>query len=235
MLHLDTVSSTLLNIIRTVSGREELTGFRLVGGTALSLYLGHRISVDADFFTDRGFDKRVVEQTLLTAFPGIRKIQEAAYGFTWVHQDVKLDFYDWKVPFLQAPTEEDGMRLASLADVAAYKLDAVVGRKTEKDFRDVAQLLQSFTLTEMMGFYTAKFPYNDPRIVLDHLTLAGRVGRDPELVLLSEKLWPDVVNEITEALRSYFEELHQRKQADVLAREQRLNELLSRKNKPPSG
>lgn len=127
------------------------------------------------------------------------------------------------------------MRLASLADVAAYKLDAIVGRKTEKDFRDVAQLLQSFSLPEMMGFYAAKFPYNDSRIVLDHLVLTNRVGQDAELVILKKKPWPDVVSEINQALQSYFEQLHQKKQAEVLAREQRLSELISRKNNPPAG
>ena len=167
-------------------------------------------------------------------FPGILKIHEAAYGFTWVHRDVKLDFYDWKVPFLHASIEESEMRIASLPDLAAYKLDAVVGRKTEKDFRDVAQLLNGFTLAEMMHFYMAKFSYNDPRIVLDHLALANHVGQDADLVLLQEKPWPDVVSEITQALGAYFEQLHQQKQAEVSAREQRLSDLLSRRNNPTS-
>lgn len=50
MLHLETVSPALLKIIKAVSDEPMFQDFRLVGGTALSLQLGHRTSVDAEFF-----------------------------------------------------------------------------------------------------------------------------------------------------------------------------------------
>ncbi len=51
MLHFQTVAPTLLKIIQTISAEPFFQSFRLVGGTALSLQLGHRMSVDADFFS----------------------------------------------------------------------------------------------------------------------------------------------------------------------------------------
>ncbi|GAB4034430.1 hypothetical protein GCM10028774_20630 [Spirosoma jeollabukense] len=208
--------------------------FRLVGGTALSLFMGHRISIDADFFTDRSFDKRLVEQTLVEQFPGIMKVQEAAYGFTWVYQQLKIDFYDWKVPFLKAPYIEHEMRLASLDDIAAYKLDAIVGRKTEKDFRDVVELLTHFTLSEMIGLYKEKYPYNNSKLILDHLAAVQHVQADEPLVLLKPKPWDDIETAILSALKQYVDDLlSQREKADK-QREERLIELLARKNKPAS-
>ena len=234
MLHLETVSGSLQTLIQRVCQQRELQDFRLVGGTALSLFMGHRISVDADFFTDHSFDKRVVEQTLVEQLPGIMKVQEAAYGFTWVYQQLKIDFYDWKVPFLKPAYIEHEMRLASLDDIAAYKLDAVVGRKTEKDFRDVAELLTHFSLSEMIGFYKEKYPYNNPKLVLDHLAAVQHVRADETLILVKAKPWSTVEALILSTLKQYVDELLVQKQQANEQRDAKLNELLKRKNKPAS-
>lgn len=178
----------------------------------MSLFMGHRISVDADFFTDHSFDKRIVEQTLIQQLPGIMKVHEAAYGFTWVYQQLKLDFYDWRVRFLKPAYMEHEMRLASLDDIAAFKLDAVVGRKTEKDFRDVVELLTYFSLAEMMGFYKEKYPYNSPKLVLDHLAAVQHVRADEALVLIKTRLWRDVETTILSALKQYVDELIEQKE-----------------------
>lgn len=232
MLYLETVSDSLQTLIQRVCQQPELTGFRLVGGTALSLFMGHRISVDADFFTDHSFDKKLVEQTLVEQFPGIIKVQEAAYGFTWVYQQLKIDFYDWKVPFLKPAHIEQQMRLASLEDIAAYKLDAIVGRKTEKDFRDVTELLTRFSLAEMIGFYREKYPYNNPKLVLDHLAAVQHVRPDDTLVLLKKVVWHDTETAILSALNQYVTDLVVQKEKADKQSEERLIELLARKNKP---
>jgi predicted nucleotidyltransferase component of viral defense system len=234
MLHLETVSDELRTLIQAVCQQPKLTAFRLVGGTALSLYMGHRISVDADFFTDRSFDKRQVEQTLVDQFPGIMKVQEAAYGFTWVYQQLKIDFYDWKVPFLKLPHIEHDMRLASPEDIAAYKLDAIVGRKTEKDYRDVAELLTHYSLSEMLGFYKEKYPYNNPKLVVDHLAAVQHVQAEETLLLLKEQPWANVETAILSSLNHYVNELLSQKEKVDKQRDERLMELLMRKNKPAS-
>ncbi len=231
MLHFDTVSVTLLEIIRRISGQPELSAFRLVGGTALSLYLGHRISIDADFFTDRAFDKKEVEMFLVRLLPGIMKVNETAYGFTWVYEGVKIDFYDWKVPFLYPAVEEDHIRLASIEDVAAYKLDAIVGRKAEKDYWDVAELLMRFSLAEMLGLYQKKFPYNSPRIVLDHLSVVGSLSPGPGVVLLNSGSWEQVTRTIDTAITGYFGENQEKKERLLRERDERFEAMLAGRKK----
>ena len=230
MLHLKTITPTLQKIIQTVATTPELSLFRLVGGTALSLYLGHRVSVDADFFSENAFDKREIEQIILRVFPDCEKVSETAYGFTWVYEDVKIDFYDWKVRFLNPATLTENMKLASLPDIAAYKLDAVVGRKTEKDYRDVAQLLEVFTLSEMIKFYQQKFPYNNARIVLDHLTVVAQIERDASIIEIIERDWTNVVEKINEATNLYFEQVIEERNTKLKLDEDRLTEILSRRN-----
>ena len=58
MLHKETVSNTTLELIEALQADNILQGFLLVGDTALSLQIGHRISIDIDFFTQDDFDTR---------------------------------------------------------------------------------------------------------------------------------------------------------------------------------
>jgi hypothetical protein len=231
MLHLNTVSITLLEIIQRVSQKEEFSPFRLVGGTALSLYLGHRISIDADFFTEKPFDKKLIESYLVEIFPSAIKVSETTYGFTWVYENVKMDLYDWKVPFINPPFEESSMRLASIEDIAAYKLEAIVGRKTEKDFRDVAELLSHFSFSQLLEFYRKKYPYSDLKVVLENLAGFNHVPQEPDIVLFKEQSWFQVQQIISNAMKNYFDELNQKKERDLQEREERIRQILSRKNK----
>ncbi|MCF8397578.1 MAG: nucleotidyl transferase AbiEii/AbiGii toxin family protein [Bacteroidales bacterium] len=58
MLHRETVSKTTLDLIQRLQADSFFESFVLVGGTALALQIGHRISVDIDFFTRENFDIR---------------------------------------------------------------------------------------------------------------------------------------------------------------------------------
>ena len=232
MLHLTTVSKTLLNIIQTISQKEEFSAFRLVGGTALSLYLGHRVSIDADFFTEKPFDKKLIEIELRKIFPNIEKIGETTYGFTWLYDNVKIDLYDWNVPFINPPFEEHSMRLASIEDIGAYKLEAVVGRKTEKDFRDLAELLNHFSFAQLLDFYKKKYPYSEIKIVLEHLALFNQVPEESDIELLKAISWTEIKQLVSDKIEAYYAEIEQKKQDIFDAREKRMLEILSRKNKP---
>jgi len=55
MLYWNTVTDTLRQCLIKLMQAEELKAFRLVGGTALSLHIGHRLSVDIDLFTDEAY------------------------------------------------------------------------------------------------------------------------------------------------------------------------------------
>ncbi|MBT1710614.1 nucleotidyl transferase AbiEii/AbiGii toxin family protein [Fulvivirgaceae bacterium PWU5] len=70
MLHSETVTSDLLSIAQQLCDNPRLNMFRIVGGTAISLHLGHRKSVDIDFFTCEKVNKRELLLTLRDMFPG---------------------------------------------------------------------------------------------------------------------------------------------------------------------
>lgn len=73
---------------------------------------------------------------------------------------IKVDFVNYKYPWIDSVIEEDGLHLASPKDIAAMKINAVEGRGTKKGFIDMYFLLQHYTLKEILTFYAEKYPEN---------------------------------------------------------------------------
>lgn len=207
MLYLETVSPPLLKIIRAVSSDPLFQDFRLVGGSALSLCLGHRLSGDADFFSNSTFDKRAAEAALLKWLPGFTIMKESPHGFAGIFEGVKLDLYTWHVPFLLPAVESEGMRMAAIPDIVALKLDAAIERKEEKDFRDIHALLSIHPLAELLAFYKDRIPHRDLRLVVDHLAAAPAANRQPSIVLLRQTEYETVASEIIQAIQQHIADM----------------------------
>jgi predicted nucleotidyltransferase component of viral defense system len=219
MLHFETVSPTLLKIIRAVSSDPAFEEFRLVGGTALSLYLGHRQSVDADFFSNDTFDNRTKEAALLRLLPGFSIIKESPHGFAGFYEGVKLDLYTWNIPFLLPTAEIEGIRMAAIPDIVALKLAAVIERKEEKDYRDIHALLSSYPFAQMLAFYKERIPHHDLRLVVDHLSAAPAAERQQSIVLFRQVEYAEVAADIIQTIQSYIATI---KEEQVRLAEERL-------------
>jgi predicted nucleotidyltransferase component of viral defense system len=148
----------------------ELSPLRLVGGTALALQLGHRQSVDLDFFGN--FDAKrqnVIDAITRDGFV----VQENNKGETIILckiDTVKVDIVRYQYEWLEAAIEEDGVRMAGLKDIAAMKLAAVAGRGSKKDFVDVYFLLQHFSLQQMLDFFAKRYEQGSLFHVIRSLT-----------------------------------------------------------------
>jgi len=132
MLDYETVSSDTLKLLRQLTGLQELEAFSLVGGTSLSLQIGHRISVDLGFFTTSHFDINQTRVILSQEFNQFELASTSRFGFSSFINGVKCDFYNWSVPFIGEPNKTDDLRLCSLEDIASFKLDAIISRKEKK-------------------------------------------------------------------------------------------------------
>lgn len=103
---------------------DSLSGFRLVGGTALALQLGHRKSVDLDLFTDHSFDQNLVIESLKQMFNfqiDFRRPQ----GFQLSIGEIKVDLYNWAVPWLDAAVRNAKNAMMALSSVDAADPDAM--------------------------------------------------------------------------------------------------------------
>jgi len=110
--------------------------FYLAGGTALALQLGHRDSIDFDFFSEKPVDTQKLFETLREIFKehSLVKIQEEADTLSViVDERIKLSFFSYSHPLLTDLMQEEYLNLADIKDIACMKLSAVTGRASNKD------------------------------------------------------------------------------------------------------
>jgi hypothetical protein len=167
-LYLNTVSDLLWSSLKQLMLIEEFNSFRIVGGTSLSLQLGHRESIDIDLFTDAEYgsiDFSTLEAELIETFPYVDTTSVDIIGmgksyFIGNNQNelVKLDLF-YTDPFVFPCILEQNVRFSSIEEVAAMKFEVVGNGGRKKDFWDIHELLESYTLDEMIEFYLKRNPY----------------------------------------------------------------------------
>ncbi len=138
------------------------TPFRLVGGTALSLHLGHRMSVDIDLFTDEPYgtvDFQELENYLssnydyfFTSNHGLVGMGQSYLIGNSEEESIKLDIY-YTDAFIQPAHVEDGIRLATVEEIAAMKIDVVHRGGRKKDFWDLDEILEKYSVNELLTLH----------------------------------------------------------------------------------
>jgi len=166
-----------LELLEAIQANAFFDGTRLVGGTALALQLGHRISIDLDFFGDFPFEHQVIAQEL-GAYGQVVNVQNTRTIKIYKVDDVKIDFVNYHYAWLEDAIAQDGVRLAGKKDIAAMKISAITGRGSKKDFVDVYALLDYFSLQEMVNLFSTKFP--DSTAFLAHKSLSYFADADEE-------------------------------------------------------
>ena len=127
-------------------------GFTLYGGTAVALQLGHRTSVDFDFFSDRALDRTALLATFTDAGQVTLARDEPQTLLLLIQdpdsslQPVKLSFFG-QISFGRVGnprlTEDNVLNVASLDDLMATKLKTLFDRAEAKDYRDIAAMISS--------------------------------------------------------------------------------------------
>lgn len=169
MLHTSTVYPTTLGLLKELMQLPALAEFNLAGGTALALQIGHRISVDLDFFGNIDFES--IE--ILDAVQDIAEVSIISQSRAILilnTSGVKTDFVRYRYPLLQPVNEIDGIRLLSTLDIGAMKLAAITNRGRKRDFFDLFFLLQTYTLRNLFDAYNAKYRDGSEFLVLKSVT-----------------------------------------------------------------
>jgi len=146
--------------------------FYLAGGTALALQLGHRDSIDFDFFSEKDFDTKDLFEELKKILKNhkIQKVQNEKNTLTIIiDENIKLSFFTYKYPLLNPLIFEKYMRIASVEDIACMKLSAIVSRSTEKDYVDLYFILQDNKFAKLLELAQRKFPSLDTNLIIKSL------------------------------------------------------------------
>lgn len=169
MLHTSTVYPTTLGLLKELMQLPALAEFNLAGGTALALQIGHRISVDLDFFGDVNFEPIEILDALQD-IAEVSIISQSRAILILNTSGVKTDFVRYRYPLLQPVNEIDGVRLLSTLDIGAMKLAAITNRGRKRDFFDLFFLLQTYTLRHLFDAYNAKYRDGSEFLVLKRVT-----------------------------------------------------------------
>lgn len=187
--------------------RPEFSQFRLVGGTALSLQLGHRLSVDIDLFTDASYgtiDFNAIESFFNSTYPyvfrrkGFMDIGVVFYVGNSELDSVKVDMF-YEEPFVYPMIELDNIRLASKEEINAMKLEVISRKGRKKDFWDLHELTNHYDVQKMIGFHEQKYPYgHDENLIRAKLTDFSSADDELDPQCLHGKYWELIKHELQE-------------------------------------
>jgi len=165
MLEKNTVAPGVLELLKKLMKEEALTSFCLADGTALALQIGHRISIDIDLFSESPFNSLDLSQILQANYGFLN----TGYGKNTLHgtiEGIKIDILTHGYPYIRPWKLEEGIRMASIEDIIAMKLNAIIISGTRvKDFYDIAELSSRYSLKEMQDAFYLKYQI-DPVNVL---------------------------------------------------------------------
>ena len=210
-LHTETVTPLLMNALIRLMNEPLFKPFRLVGGTNLSLRLGHRKSVDLDLFTDCQYgslDFGLFEKFLENAFPyfdcpdrsAVVSFGKSYYVGLSADECFKLDLMYTDTFFDKAESIE-GIRMASTEQIAAMKMEALNNGGRKKDWWDVHELLTMFSLKQLMDLHKKWQPWtHDPGKLLEKLVDFDEADTQPDPVCLKGKLWDFIKMDMIDAV-----------------------------------
>jgi hypothetical protein len=177
--------------------------FYLAGGTALALQLGHRMSIDLDWFSAKSFSAAKLKNAL-ARIGKLRIVGEEDGTLHAVLDGVKISFFRYDYPLLfpsvaiDSGAAKNSVVLADKRDIAAMKVDAISSRGSKKDFIDLYFLLQEYPLDAIVGFFEKKYrgiKYNRLHI-LKSLTYFDDAEDEPMPIMLKRVGWSGVKKEI---------------------------------------
>lgn len=203
MLYFKTVENSTLELLKGLQGLESLKDTRLVGGTALALQYGHRISVDLDLFAHNlASDLMMVIAEIKSKGYSIELRRQSPGILIAMIQNVKVDIVNYPYPWIDSGKKEENIILASDKDIAAMKLSAITNRGTKKDFIDLYFLLKYYSLEQMLSFYSEKYDEGSSFMVLKSLTYFDDAETDPSPNIFDKTLtWSAIKSDIIKAVR----------------------------------
>ncbi len=185
----------------------DLQGFSLVGGTALSLLYGHRKSVDLDLFSNKPFENEEIINILKKEFKSSfdNRTSTPRFGIFCFVNEVKVDLVRHPHPLIRPEQNRDGIRMFSTEDIIAMKVQAVLGRGRKKDFWDIAELLNHFTVADFIKFHKEKFTTQNLLITVPQaITYFADAEESEDPISLKGQTWEGVQQAINAKVREYL-------------------------------
>ncbi|MCW3105902.1 MAG: hypothetical protein JWQ09_408 [Segetibacter sp.] len=184
-----------------------LKNFYLVGGTALALYYGHRLSIDLDLFSTTSFANEDIIPVLEKNIKGFSyRNASNPVGLFCMIDTLKVDFIKHHYhPLIDEYLLVDGIRMLSPREIMAMKVAAILKRGVKKDFWDLHELFKHFTVKECIAAYKQKYPTHELLISIPYaLTYFADADESEEPVSLKGQTWTSVKKSIQQKVNEYL-------------------------------
>lgn len=208
MLHVEALPSGTLPVLKELVQVPSLVDHALVGGTALALRYGHRISVDIDLFSTNAMDSTVVLDDLQRLFGerfSFRRDQQAKWAVFGFIDGVKVDIVRFPHSLIADVQVLDGIKIYADADIAPMKIEAILHRAKKKDFFDLDLLIRAHGLPAILDWHRLKYPDNSTAISIPYAITYFKDAEDSEEpISLHDQTWEEVKSSIQKAVRDYL-------------------------------
>lgn len=208
MLHLETVEPNTFSILKQINEIDIFHNFSLVEGTALSLKFGHRISIDLDFFSTDKFLNADIIKVLKEVFGDKFEYEPSSnehFGIFCYIDKVKIDIVRFPHERI-APIEIiDNIRFYNNQDIAAMKIQAILGRGKKKDFWDLAELLKHYSLEDIINWHKQKYKGQILAIgIPTALTYFDDADSSENPICLQGHTWQQIKRDISQKVNDFL-------------------------------
>lgn len=198
-IHWDALTPQTQERYRLIAELPFISEFYLGGRTGLALQIGHRLSVDLDFFSD---SPQSVDASQRKAIINTLK-KEPSFKITWDKDDtlvanwknVGLSFFRLDLhPLVMNPATINNIRVAVIEEIGAMKLAAILSRGTRKDYIDLYFILQQKNILQLFEIAAQKYPYNAafPVFAVRALSFFDDAEAEPTPRMIENVNWENV-------------------------------------------
>ena len=179
-LNLSILSEERRNILPSfISWKDE---FYLAGGTALALQIGHRESVDFDFFSPHQFDTEVMMKRLSALFGEklftVTQVEKNTLSII-LKAEIKISFMAYEYELINSLIITEYINIASVPDIACMKLSAIMQRSALKDYVDLYEIMRVYSLEQLLSYAKKKYPTIDSTVILKSLSYLDDIVDEP--------------------------------------------------------
>lgn len=204
-MHPESIDEKTKRVLEKIAKTDLAKNFYLAGGTALAVHLGHRKSIDLDWFSKKGFSNSEIKKILSEL--GIFSLTGEEDGTVHGTLDgVKISFLRYNYELSFPLVEFENILLADERDISAMKIDAISSRGNKKDFVDLFFLLKKYSLEELIDLFEKKYKtikYNKLHI-LKSLAYFPDAEDDPMPIMLENVKWEDMKEYISSETHSFL-------------------------------
>lgn len=191
----NTIAEPALKALELIKSKEFISSFYMAGGTACSIQIGHRISVDLDFFSNIKFDPTELLNKIKSDGIVLEKFEISDSTLKGWMGDAQLSFFYYPYELINPVVSfEENVKLADLVDIGLMKLIAIASRGSKKDFVDMYFILKKYNLSEMFDYFEKKFGTDEVNRYhyLKSLVYYDDADTDPDPKMLIDFNWDEI-------------------------------------------